>query len=104
MAVVIYFVLGIEFVLNVKRDKRVRPIPDETYVPLTVSGGSSSQSKPVSSEELNGISKGQGYAKMSKNIRLMLLGLGISTVLIIVRSVYRTIEVCIITLHHSLHL
>ena len=101
---VIYFALGIEFVLNVKRDKRVRPILDETYVPLTVSGGSSSQSKPMSSVELNAISKGQGYAKMSKNICLMLLGLGISTVLVIVRSVYRTIEVRIITLLHSIHL
>ncbi|KAG8879958.1 hypothetical protein FRB97_001257 [Tulasnella sp. 331] len=96
-AVAVYALVSIEYVWRVLTDRPIRAVQDadsaptlegngaaEGFVAVYAAGEKSKTSLPV---PLNG-----GRAGLTYNVKLMVLGLAIATVLVIIRSIYRTIE------------
>lgn len=111
-AITIYAVVSVEYFWRVWYDKPVRPVDTEdpsysswsitnlTYTPprgkrrtsLPTKEKLSSFSNTPAGSSAN-LSPALGSDRMTRDVRLMVIGLGLSTFFVYIRSIYRTIEV-----------
>ncbi|KZT61020.1 RTA1 like protein [Calocera cornea HHB12733] len=91
VAMTIYAVLGLEFFIRVRMDRPVRTLPPQptTRSRFTLHGRYDSLEAEKAATELQ--ATGFGFATGSR-LSLTILSLGITTVLIYIRGIYRTVE------------
>lgn len=94
-AITIFCIVAIEYFYRVLKEKPLRAAEPATAVQMTQQNLSSSGTLLGQHENLSGklSTGGEGRVNLTRKIQLMILGLSISTILIYIRSIYRTIEV-----------
>ena len=94
-AITIFCIVAIEYFYRVLKNKPIRAPETMTEIQMAQRDGSPSGTLLGEQENLSGMlySRGEGRHNLTKKIQLMILGLSISTILIYIRSIYRTIEV-----------
>ncbi|KAG8891158.1 hypothetical protein FRC01_014870, partial [Tulasnella sp. 417] len=107
VAITLYVIIQVEYLIRVYKDRPIHPRPAApavamaTLSPTARGAGAQTPNTYVGESDADKAKPAQatvapapvtGWQRVSKNIRLMLLGLVIATVFIYIRSIYRTIE------------
>jgi len=96
-AVAVYALVSIEYVWRVFTERPIRAVQETYNAPtLEVDGTAAGSAAAYAAGEKSNASlpaPSNGRARLTHDVKMMVLGLAIATVLVIVRSIYRTIEV-----------
>lgn len=77
IALLFYMALGVEFIVRVYRNK---PLVKKSHIP------------PSQTMDIEQTWKSNNVNRVPRNVHLMVIGLSISTILVLIRSIYRTAE------------